>query len=207
MNVHKTVLRNVLYGLDESIDRVKLRYLLIQSKKISQFHQKAALIRDLLDGLLEQDDVLNSLYLTDKNNGILHHGSDHAEIEMLLESYYKTSDEIVQTVENLKSQIKTTEEIINVVLDSNRNELMLLSLKFSTGLLSMGIGMYIAALYGMNLENFIEELDYGFESIILIGSTLMFILLGFSMNRLKKVGKMTMTGAYREGSLGRKRLY
>lgn len=198
MNVHKTVLQNILFGLDESIDLVKLRYLLIQSKKITQFHQKAALIRDLLDDLLEQDDELNELYLTERSQGITRHGADHAEIEILLESYLKTNDEIVQTVENLKSQIKTTEEIINVVLDSNRNELMLLGLKFSTGLLSMGIALYIAALYGMNLENFIEEIDGGFESIVLLGSVLMTILFLFSMKKLKKVGKMTMTGMHRE---------
>ena len=65
-------------------------------------------------------------------------GTNHEEIEMLLENYYQTIDEIVQIVENLKNQIKTTEDLINVVLDSNRNQLMLLGLKFSTGLLSMG---------------------------------------------------------------------
>ena len=34
---------------------------------------------------------------------------------MLLENYYQTIDEIVQIVENLKNQIKTTEDLINVV--------------------------------------------------------------------------------------------
>lgn len=198
MNVHKTVLKNILFGLDESIDLIKLRYLLIQSKKITQFHQKASLIRDLLEDLLEQDDELNDLYLTERFQGRTRNGNDHAEIEILLESYLKTNDEIVQTVENLKSQIKTNEEIINVILDSNRNELMLLGLKFTTGLVSMGVALYVAALYGMNLEVFIEETDGGFESVVLIGTVLMAIIFFFTLKKLKKVGKMTMTGMNRE---------
>ncbi|CUM54056.1 unnamed protein product [Debaryomyces tyrocola] len=200
MNVHKTVLQNILSRLEESIERVKLRYLLIQSKKIAQFHQKTKLIRDLLDNILEQNDELNALYLTEISKGKPRLQANHAEAEMLLESYYKTIDEIVQTVENLRSQIKTSEEIINIVLDSNRNELMLLGLKFSTGLLSMGCALYIAALYGMNLENFIEETDGGFELVVGGGSILLLILLMFSVRQLKKVQRITMTGMGRENS-------
>ena len=34
MKVHNTVLQNIIQGLDESIERYKLRYLLIESKKL-----------------------------------------------------------------------------------------------------------------------------------------------------------------------------
>lgn len=194
MKVHTNVLRNLLEGLEESVDKTRLRYLLIQSKKISQFHQKAQLIRDLVDGLLDNDNELNDLYLTDNHQKTPRLGTNHTEVEILLESYYNTLDEVVQTVENLKSQIRTTEEIINIVLDSNRNELMLLGLKFSTGLLSMGIALYVAAVYGMNLENFIEEADGGFEVVTVLGSILMFLLLFYSVRQLQKLQKVAMTG-------------
>ncbi|EMG50303.1 hypothetical protein G210_4662 [Candida maltosa Xu316] len=136
MKVHNTVLKNIIQGLDESIERYKLRYLLIESKKIIQFHQKIKLIKLVLEDLLENDDELNDLYLTAKFNNVPRTSNNHEEIEMLLENYYQTIDEIVQIVENLMNQIKTTEDLINVVLDSNRNQLMLLGLKFSTGLLN-----------------------------------------------------------------------
>lgn len=117
---------------------------------------------------------------------------------MLLESYYKTSDEIVQRVENLISQIKTSEEIINIVLDSNRNELMLLGLKFTTGLLSMALALYVASVYGMNLENFIEE-ENGSFSIVVVGSCIVFLmLLAVALKKLNKVQKITMTGVDRK---------
>lgn len=194
MKVHTTVLQNILDGLEHSIERVKLRYLLIQLKKIAQFHQKAVLIRDLLNDILENDDELNELYLTDCVKGVPRTGTNHAEIEVIFESYYKTCDEIVQTTHNLKSQIKTSEEIINMILDSNRNELMLLGLKFSTGLLSMGIALYFGALYGMNLENFIEETDGGFGLVVTVSCVLLVVLLTVALKLLRRLQKVTMSG-------------
>ncbi|RCK57954.1 Mitochondrial inner membrane magnesium transporter LPE10, partial [Candida viswanathii] len=158
MKVHSTVLRNILQGLDDSIERYKLRYLLIEARRL--------------------------LYLTDKAKGAPRLGNNHEEIEMLLENYYQTIDEIVQIVENLKNQIKTTEDLINVVLDSNRNQLMLLGLKFSTGFIIM------------RLLNFIEESDGGFEAVIVISAIALICLLLFGVKQVKKVEKVTMTSLH-----------
>jgi hypothetical protein len=38
---------------------------------------------------------------------------------------------------------------------------MLLDLKFSIGTLGIGSGAFVAALYGMNLKNFIEDSELG----------------------------------------------
>lgn len=198
MKVHTTVLRNVLSHLDQSIDTAQLRYLLVQHKKMSQFHQRVLLIRDWLNDTLESDDDLNALYLTSKAQGIPREGADHAEVELLLESYYTTCDEMVQTVENLRSHIRTTEEIINIILDSNRNELMLLGIRLSSGLLALGIAMWVACVYGMNLENFIEETDGGFELVVAVGCVLLLVLLMVSTRQLRRLQRVTMTGVHRK---------
>ncbi|KAF7191404.1 Mitochondrial inner membrane magnesium transporter mrs2 [Pseudocercospora fuligena] len=155
----------VLRELEEDIDRDKLRYLLIYSKKLGTFEQKARLVRDAIDDLLEADDDLASMYLTEKAEGTEREDDNHEEVELLLESYHKVADEIVQVSSNLVSAIRNTEEIVRAILDANRNSLMLLDLKFSIGTLGISAGMFIAALYGMNLENFIEESNYGFFGI------------------------------------------
>ena len=78
-------------------------------------------------------------------------------------------------------------------MDSNRNQLMLLGLKFSTGLLSMGVALYVSALYGMNLENSIEEIDGGFE-VVTVVSTIAFDCITFiQCQTIEKVEKVTMT--------------
>jgi magnesium transporter len=101
----------VLRELEEDIDRDKLRHLLIYSKKLGTFEQKARLVRDAIDDLLEADDDLASMYLTEKINGKEREEDDHTEVEMLLESYGKVCDEIVQVSGNLVSNIRNTEEM------------------------------------------------------------------------------------------------
>lgn len=101
----------VLRELEEDIDRNKLRHLLIYSKKLGTFEQKARLVRDAIDDLLEADDDLSDMYLTENANGVVREEDDHTEVEMLLESYYKVCDEIVQASSNLVSNIRNTEEM------------------------------------------------------------------------------------------------
>ncbi len=108
--VREPVVR-VLRELEEDIDRDKLRYLLIYSKKLGTFEQKARLVRDAIDDLLEADDDLAAMYLTEKAAGKQRSEQEHTEVEMLLESYHKVCDEIVQASENLVSNIRNTEEM------------------------------------------------------------------------------------------------
>lgn len=101
----------VLQELEEDIDREKLRHLLIYSKRLSTFEQKAKLVRDAIDELLEADDDLAAMYLTEKSHDLIRGEDDHTEVEMLLESYHKVCDEIVQAAGNLVSNIRNTEEM------------------------------------------------------------------------------------------------
>lgn len=191
--VREPVVR-VLRDLEEDIDRDKLRHLLIFSKKLSTFEQKARLVRDAIDDLLEADDDLAAMYLTEKAAGKEREEDNHEEVELLLESYHKVADEIVQVSSNLVSSIKNTEEIIRAILDANRNALMLLDLKFSILTLGTTIGMFIAALYGMNLENFIEESHYGFFGISGMCVVLTGIASIWGLRRLRKVQRVRMWG-------------
>ncbi|CAL3964063.1 hypothetical protein PZA11_001507 [Diplocarpon coronariae] len=191
--VRKPVVR-VLRELEEDIDRDKLRMLLIYSKKLGTFEQKAKLVRDAIDEVLEADDDLAAMYLTEKSHDMVRGEDDHTEVEMLLESYYKLCDEIVQESGNLVSNIRSTEEIVKAILDANRNSLMLLDLKFSIGTLGIGSGAFIAALFGMNLKNFMEEADLGFLGVT--GWSMIFtgVVFAYGLTKLRKVQRVSMWG-------------
>ena len=83
---------------------------------------------------------------------------------------------------------------MKAILDANRNSLMLLDLKFSIGTLGIGSGAFIAALYGMNLKNFIEESDFGFWGVT--GWSIIFsgIVCGYGLVKLRKVQRLSMWG-------------
>ena len=60
-----TVCKQILIELENEVNRDKLRELLIKSKTLSSFYQKTFLIRQVLDDLLENDDDMAMMYLTD----------------------------------------------------------------------------------------------------------------------------------------------
>lgn len=191
---------HILRALEEDIDREKLRHLLVHSKKLGTFEQKARLVRDALYELLEADDDLASMYLTErKKTGKPRAEQDHQEIEMLLESYHKICDEVVEISGNLISNIRNTEEVVKAILDANRNQLMLFEIKVSVATLGLAGGTLIAGLYGMNLENFIEDSNIAFGGVTLTCFILSAWICKYGLNRLRKVQKVRMWG---EGATG-----
>jgi len=72
------------------------------------------------------------MYLTEKSRGRQRDVDQHDEVELLLEAYVKQVDGIVQEADQLASNMRNTEEIVNIILDANRNSLMLLDLKVLT---------------------------------------------------------------------------
>lgn len=191
--VREPVVR-ILRELEEDIDRDKLRYLLIHSKKLATFEQKARLVRDAINDILEADDDLAAMYLTEHKQGKERREDDHQEVEMLLEAYHKVCDEIVEVSGNLISNIRNTEEVIRAILDANRNQLMLLEIKFSVGTLGLAAGTLVAGLYGMNLKNFIEESDLAFGTTSLTCFGLSAIVCMYGMRRLRRIQKVRMLG-------------
>ncbi|KAK5998781.1 Mitochondrial inner membrane magnesium transporter MRS2 [Cladobotryum mycophilum] len=184
----------VLSELEDDIDRQKLRQLLILSKRVSTFEQKAKLVRDAIEELLEADDDLAAMYLTEKAHDLYRNTDDHTEVEMLLESYGKITDEIVQEASNLVSGIRNTEDLVRAILDANRNALMLLELKFSIGALGIAVGTFIAGLYGANLENFIEETNWGFGSVTVASVIFSLVVCWYGLAKLRKIQRIKMSG-------------
>lgn len=213
--VREPVVR-VLRALEEDIDRDKLRHLLVYSKRLGSFEQKARLVRDAIEDLLEADDDLTSTYLSERAKGIVRDENDHQEVEMLLESYHKVCDEIVQASGDLVNSIRNTEEVyvvlaalrymvyeiymlmlmfsVKAILDANRNSLMLLDLKFSIGTLGLAAGTLVAGLYGMNLQNFIEESDFGFGAVTVTCFVCTAITCAYGLMKLRKIQRVRMWG-------------
>ncbi|ODQ82505.1 hypothetical protein BABINDRAFT_56185 [Babjeviella inositovora NRRL Y-12698] len=180
---HKYHCGRILEDLEDQIDRVKLKDLLVYSKSLGAFYQKALLIKNVLDELLDNDEDLAKLYLSHKKNNSM----DFTEVEMLLEAYYIQCDEFVQQAESLINDIKSTEEIINIILDANRNSLMLFELKVTIYTLGFTVATIAPAFYGMNLKNFVEESEVGFAAVCIFSvvSALWFTFINF-----KKLGKV-----------------
>lgn len=198
---HLGVCGLILAELEDQIDRDKLRDLLIKSKALGTFYQKTLLIRNVLDELLDSDDDLSGMYLTEKVESVKPRSpgapipeerTDYGEVEMLLEAYYKQCDEFVQQSESLINDIKSTEEIVNIILDANRNSLMLFELKVTIYTLGFTIATLLPAFYGMNLKNFIEESTLGFGGVVGISIIVALLITSANFKTLRSVQKLTL---------------
>ena len=199
LKIHSAICGHILAQLENEVDRDRLRDLLIKSKNLSLFYQKSLLIREVLDELLENDDDLASMYLATK----ITENDNFADLEMLLETYYTQCDEYVQQLESLLQDIRSTEEIVNIILDSNRNALMLLELKVTVYTLGFTVATLLPAFYGMNLKNFIEESNYGFTGVVLFSVIAAIIVTRSNFRSLRSVTRLTMLNNH-SGSLSPK---
>ena len=71
---------------------------------------------------------------------------------------------------------------------------MLLELKFSIGTLAIGVGTFGAALYGMNLKNFMEESDLGFWGVSASCLLLSVVVCSYCLTKLHKMKRVSMWG-------------
>jgi len=71
---------------------------------------------------------------------------------------------------------------------------MLLELRFSIYTLGLGAGTFLAALYGMNLKNFMEESDLGFWGVSAFSALICGMVLMYGMGRLRRVQRVSMWG-------------
>ncbi|KAF1806416.1 hypothetical protein FB192DRAFT_1425669 [Mucor lusitanicus] len=151
-----------LADIEESMNGDKLRDLLQYSKKLSKFEQDALSIRDALEEVLDNDDDLAAMYLSDKRAGKYRAPEDHEEVELLLEAYYKQTEEIAAKASTLRQHMRSTEEIVQLILDVSRNSLMWYDIRLTIITLSATVVSGYGALFGMNLRNYFENDPYAF---------------------------------------------
>ncbi|KAJ1998377.1 magnesium ion transporter [Coemansia thaxteri] len=161
------LVQNLLAYLEESVDRSKLRELLQYSKRLSRFEQRVLNIRDAIEEVLEQDEDLAAMYLTRKlaNAATSHPTDDHEDVELMMETYLKQVEEIVNHVESVSSHVRTTEDVVNIILDSQRNSLLLLEIRLTILTVGLSSGTFLSGLFGMNLVNFLEHNPHAFFAV------------------------------------------
>lgn len=193
LHTHMSSCGLILSELEDHISRENLQQLLIKLKRLTSFYQRATLIRDVLEELLDNDEDLNGMYLTSAmqyNPEV--DVTDYLDVEMILETYYKHCDEVVQQAGSLISDIKATEEIVNIILDANRNSLMLFELKVTIYTLGFTVATMVPAFYGMNLKNYIEDSYYGFGAVLVFSILQGILITMWNFKKLHRVQTLTM---------------
>lgn len=162
--------------IDDDRVQTKLLGLLDHSRKLSALTQKAQMVQNAINELLNEDEDLAAMYLTDAQKGQPHSITNHQEVEYLLETYFERAYSVVKSAEVMLRNIRKTEETMNVILDAKRNQIMVFEVRLAIIMIGLAAGTFIAGLFGMNLINYMEDSSWGFVtmtgvSIVIIGAS------------------------------------
>lgn len=200
-------IRNLVGGLlaelEDDINHDKFKRLLHYSRRLTSFQNRVKLVQAAFNEVLEQDEDLAAMYLTDRKNDVRRQLSDHEELELLLETFSKQVEEMVNEAENIHGNVQSTQEIVELILDSNRNALLALDLKVSIGTMGIGMGALIAGLFGMNLTSHMEDHPYAFVGMSVASGFIAFLVAWSGLRRLAKIQKVGLSASSgRKGASG-----
>lgn len=187
MGFIRRLVKNLLQNLETDINRENLRKLLHYSRRLAGFQGRAKSIKSAFDELLDSDEDLSAMYITDKLNGRPRALHDHAQLELLLESFTKQVEEIVSEIDTTAANMQSTQEIAELMLDSGRNALLALDIKVSIATLGIGTGALVAGLFGMNLTTTLEDSPYAFLIVSGITAFIAACVFGYGSRVLRKV--------------------
>lgn len=190
LNVLQTRVDKVLKDLEVDLNYDKLTELLRHSAELKMYFRRSMSIRKALDDALDDSSGLLDMYLTDSTRG--ENPQNYNDIEILLETYYSHTDELVQKARWIVREVNMTEEIMNMVIDANRNSIILFRLEISVLTVGLAFATFFADMYGMNLENFIEQRQYGMPFISAGIATIAVIGTIFNFKRLAYTKRIFM---------------
>ncbi|KAJ5610389.1 Magnesium transporter MRS2/LPE10 [Penicillium lagena] len=169
-----------------------LRELLEHRKKLVTIEQRARQVRSALQELLNNDEDLAIMYLSDQRAGKPHAIADHQEVEYLLEAYYKNADAIAESSNALGGNASRTAGAIESMLDVRRNQILILEAQLEIWMLGLAVPTIVAGLFGMNVINYFEESTSAFAVLVSACAVGTMLIARYGMRRLKRIQKMQL---------------
>lgn len=116
------------------------------------------------------------------------------EPELILESYLQQSLSLTNKLNLIQGQIDTTAELVHQKLDSNRNKILLANTIITTVILCATFATLVAGIFGMNLNNGMEDSETAFNLVvgwIVACGFVLFIVIMFIMYRTGAIPSWT----------------
>ncbi|SPO27993.1 related to LPE10 - strong similarity to Mrs2p [Ustilago trichophora] len=127
------------------------------------------------------------------------------ELELLLESFDKQVEEVVAETVQLHSDISNTQEVVELILDNNRNKLLALDLKTSIATMGISAGTLWAGLFGMNLKSHMEEAEWAFLGVSGVAMVAVAVVCGVGLRRLERLRRVGLGMGQGQGKVKKMR--
>jgi regulator of replication initiation timing len=147
-------LMQLLEDLSRESTMQKIESLRMLKLRLNGFLAKAQDIRQTLKSVLDEDEDMARLYLTElrKQHGKPRTTEDHEAAEQLLESYLQLVDHVHNRAELLDAATSDTEDLLSIQLDAMRNRLLVLDMSISVVTGAFSWADVVIGLFHMNLQ-------------------------------------------------------
>ncbi len=98
--------------------------------------------------------------------------ADIQQLEDLLETYFAQIDHAYNRMKALDEYVGSTEDYINIDLDSHRNQLIQIDLLLSFAMFITSLFTLVTGIFGMNLDNGLQDDKAAFNEVTIISSVL-----------------------------------
>jgi hypothetical protein len=152
--IERSLVGGILETLPTHSSPEHLERLRVEEQSLNYFNARLRKFQAVLQTLLDSDEDMANMYLTEKQKTPLVGGRnamDHDEAEMLLESYLQVADDISTKAGLLNRAIDDTENLIEIHLNTNQNKLLQITVTISVAMLLIGFATMIFGIFGMNL--------------------------------------------------------
>lgn len=194
LNWLRLVVSDLLEVLEDDIDREKLRMLLQISRKLNGFLSRSRGVKNAVTEVLESDEDMALMYLSDAQSGKARTEKNNlSELELLLESFEKQVEEVVAEIEQIYANVNNTQEIVELILDSNRNRLLALDLRTSIITLGVSAATLFVGLFGMNLTSHLEDNPYAFYAMSAVAYVMALAVVAYGLRRLAQLRRIGLS--------------
>ncbi|KAK5051509.1 hypothetical protein LTR84_003161 [Exophiala bonariae] len=186
-------------NLESGLAAAELDRIFEHSRRLAKIESKARLVRETIREVLDTDEDLAAMYLTDSLAGKPHDIADHQEAEYMLEAYHKAADALAESAGSVIDVVRRKENTFRSSLAVQRNQIMFLEARIAIHTLGLAAGTLVAGLFGMNLVNYLEEAPWGFP-VITAGCVVLSTL--FSIYGARRLRRIQSLRGFREFRMG-----
>jgi magnesium transporter len=166
-----------------------LRELVLLKEKVDKYKRNSDLAHQAIIDVLAHDEDMIGMYLTDNRKRDI---SDHIQAELLLEACTKQMAEVRRSITDLSDSVHTLESATGFMLDAVRNELLAFEIRINIATMGLGLGAFIAGMYGMNLTNGMEHNPSAFYVVFGTSTFLITVVVASAIFRLFRYQKVRL---------------
>jgi magnesium transporter len=138
-----------------------------------------------ITGVISKDDYMNMMYLS--RNMVDKFSHDHRDVELILEAAEDRLQALDHSCTMLQSRITNAEQFLAVSNDTQRNEIIRVTMYATIASLGFSAVAVVGAIFGMNLTSGLEDHPTMFWNVVMaMGGIFLGVILG-GLDKLRRI--------------------